>query len=98
MVLFDNGERNVLIGIGIGLATATVGKGLFPIVGTLGRPLLKAAVKASLLAYDKGMEVSGHLRETIEDLAAEARAELDAEAARDAMGGDEPPSPDDKVS
>lgn len=45
------------------------------------RPTIKAALKTGVRALEKGTERLAHLRETIEDIAAEVRADLESQAA-----------------
>jgi|SRR5687768_14295517 hypothetical protein len=65
----------LLLGLGAGFAAAT----LIPGVGQAVRPKAKAAIKAGLLAFDRGRVAMAELGETAEDLLAEAKAELAAE-------------------
>ena len=78
MALFNNNERKILLGIGIGVASATLVRGVGSAFRGLGRPALKATVKAGILLFDKGRENLALFKETIEDLSAEARAEIEA--------------------
>lgn len=101
MALFEKRERGILLGVGIGIGATMLAREFFPAIGALGRPLLKAAVKSSLLLYDRGREASARLGETIEDLAAESRVELEVEAAANAAhaaGGAEPAATMEKVN
>lgn len=79
MALFDNNERKILLGIGIGVATASLARGVGSAFRGLGRPVLKAGVKTGILLFDKGREQLALFKETIEDLSAEARAEIEEE-------------------
>ncbi|MFO8003116.1 DUF5132 domain-containing protein [Thioalkalivibrio sp.] len=74
-----NGDtaKGVMIGVGLVL-TAPL---LLAAVGGFGRPAARAAVKAGLLAYEKGMETAAELGELVEDLFAEAEAEIESERA-----------------
>lgn len=64
--------RNVAIGAGVVLlAPAAVS-----LIGTLMRPIAKAAIKSGLMVYDKSREIAEETKESIEDLTAEARAEI----------------------
>lgn len=74
-----NGDtaKGVMIGVGLVL-TAPL---LLAAVGGFGRPAARAAVKAGLLAYEKGMETATEFGELVEDLLAEAEAEIEAERA-----------------
>jgi hypothetical protein len=46
------------------------------LIGSLMRPVAKAAIKGGLMVYDKGREIAAETQESIEDIAAEAKAEL----------------------
>lgn len=76
VVVKDEG-RNVIIGIGIGLASTAILKGIVPMFAGVGRPLAKATIKSGLAAYDRGREAWAHFAEVVEDLAVEARSELE---------------------
>lgn len=64
--------RNVALGVGVVLLAPVA----VSLIGTLMRPIAKAAIKSGLMVYDKGREIAAETRESIEDLAAEAKAEL----------------------
>jgi hypothetical protein len=75
-----------LLGIGNGLRIGTsiaIGAGavllapvVIPVIGSVLRPLAKAAIKGSLLAYEGVKITLAETKETIEDLAAEAKSEI----------------------
>ena len=65
--------RNVAMGAGVVLLAPVA----VSLIGSLMRPVAKAAIKSGLMVYDKGREIAAETRESIEDLAAEAKAELD---------------------
>jgi hypothetical protein len=79
MALF-NGGRGLLAGIGIGVLAATVGRRIAPAFAGLGRPVAKAAIKSGLTLYDRGRVRFAVMRETFDDLAAEARVEIERES------------------
>ncbi len=82
MGLFDNGWKgNILTGLAIGIGSAVLGPVVIPILSRTAKPLAKAAIKGSLLLYEKGKEKVAEAQEVVEDLMAEARSELDEEAA-----------------
>ena len=82
MGLFDNGWKgNILGGLAIGIGSAVLAPVVIPILSRTAKPLAKAAIKGSLLMYEKGKEKMAEAQEVVEDLMAEARSELDAEAA-----------------
>jgi hypothetical protein len=89
MALFEDEQKRVLIGVGIGLAAAGLIRELIPALRGVGRPLAKATIKSSLALIEKGREKAAELGEAFEDLVAEARAELDAE--REGAGGEQAP-------
>ncbi len=69
------------IAIGAGLtAAALLAKSALS--GAGGRALLRAAVKSSLLAYEKTREVLAEAAENLEDIVAEVQDELRAEKMR----------------
>lgn len=63
--------KGVLIGLGLAVAAT--------LLATSGRPMAKAAIKSGMLLYEKGMEKLAELNESLEDIVAEARAEVDEE-------------------
>ena len=67
-------------GLAIGLGAVLLAPVVIPLVGTVLRPVAKAAIKGSLVAYEKAKLTAAETFESLEDLAAEAKAEL-AEAA-----------------
>lgn len=71
-------KANVWTGlaIGVGLLVAPV---LIPMIGQVARPLVKSAIKGGLMAYERASEILADALETVEDLAAEAKAEVHAE-------------------
>lgn len=77
MALLNGNERKILLGISIGVASASLARGIGSAFRGLGRPMLKATVKSGILLFDKGRESLAQFKEVIEDLAAEARAEID---------------------
>jgi hypothetical protein len=48
-----------------------------PILASVVKPMAKAAIKGGFLLYQKGREVAAETQEVVEDLVAEARAELE---------------------
>jgi len=85
MALFDNGLKigtPVLIGIGA-LILAPV---ILPVVGSAVKPLAKATIKSGLIVIQKGKELISEAVETLEDIAAEVKAELIAEREGAAAG------------
>lgn len=81
MALFDNGIR-LGTGVAIGLGALILAPTIIPIVGSIVKPLAKAAIKGAIVLVDKGKELIAETREVIEDLTAEAQAELSQEQAQ----------------
>jgi hypothetical protein len=60
-------------GVGLSLVTPLV----LTALATVARPAARAAIKAGLVLYQRGREKVAEVGEVIEDLVAEAQAELD---------------------
>lgn len=80
MALFDNGIK-LGTGIAIGIGAIVLAPAVIPAVAAIVKPLAKAGIKSGLAIYCKGKEVVAETVEVFEDLTAEAKAELAAEAA-----------------
>lgn len=59
-----------------GIAAIVLLPVLVPVVAGVGKPVAKAAIKGGILFYEKGKGVIAEAGESLEDLVAEARAEL----------------------
>ena len=66
------------VAIGVGLLVAPV---VIPMIVTAARPVAKAAIKGGIMLYEKGREMLAEVSEVVEDLAAEAKSEVQAELA-----------------
>src|SRR5258706_1999602 len=75
----QSGKSRLILGVGIGIAVAGAVRQIAPAFRGLGRPLAKAAMKSTLTLLDRGRLQMAEFKESVEDLAAEARAELTAE-------------------
>ena len=64
----------------VGVAVAVVAPVLLPVVGAAVRPILKTAIKGGILLYNKGRELVAEAVESVEDLTAEAKAEMEPKA------------------
>ncbi|MGB6065807.1 MAG: DUF5132 domain-containing protein [Desulfomonilaceae bacterium] len=64
------------VAIGVGLLVAPV---VIPMIATAARPVAKAGIKGSLMLYEKCREMIAEVAEVVEDLAAEAKSEVQAE-------------------
>lgn len=74
------GGSRLILGIGIGIAVASAARRIAPAFRGVGRPLAKAAVKSTLILMDRSRLRLAELKESVDDMAAEARAELADEA------------------
>lgn len=75
MALFDGGFKigtGLLVGVGAILLAPVV----IPAAAAVLRPVAKAAIKGGFVLFQKGRETIAETVEMIEDIAAEARAEL----------------------
>jgi hypothetical protein len=88
MAMNGDTAKGVAIGVGIALLAPVALAGL----AGVGRPAARAAVKAGLLMYEKGLETAAELGEILEDLVAEAEAEIEADRAAQSEVGDAPSS------
>lgn len=67
--------------LALGIGAVVLAPVVIPALTTLSRPLAKAAVKSSMILYEKGRETFAEVGEVIEDLVAEAKAEIQAQQA-----------------
>ena len=81
-------------GLAIGVAIVALAPLAAPIVAGLAKPIARAAIRTSLIAYEKGREALAEVGEVVEDLVAEARAEL----AKQDSDGSEPGSVDNATA
>lgn len=81
-VLKGDAGRGVLIGLAVAALTPL----MMPVLAAVAKPLARAAIKTGIIAYEKGREVLAEVGEVIEDLVAEAHAELaESEVAKAAV-------------
>lgn len=77
MDMFKVGSLGPGIAIGVGAAF------LLPvtarIVGAVAKPLIKETIKGGMYVYDTGRHYAAEVGETLEDISAEARAEMKKE-------------------
>lgn len=66
-------------GLAIGAAAVLLAPVVLPVVGGVLRSLTKAGVKGGLIMYEKGKLAVAEAKESFEDMAAEARAEMEEE-------------------
>ncbi|MDX9786521.1 MAG: DUF5132 domain-containing protein [Desulfobacterales bacterium] len=74
MKIFSGGLSvgNIAIGAGVVLLAPVI----IPVVGSILKPLAKAIIKGGLLAYEGVKVTIAETKETLEDLAAEAKSEI----------------------
>ncbi|GLI34666.1 DUF5132 domain-containing protein [Desulforhabdus amnigena] len=75
MALFDNGLK-MGTGIAVGIGALILAPVVLPVVGSVVKPLLKATIKGGIILFEKGREAIAETAEVLEDIAAEAKAEL----------------------
>lgn len=78
--------QGLFLGLGGGLALAALFPRIAPVVHAIARPLTKAVIKETLVGMDRLRTEAAKMSETLEDLVAEARAELASEAPEGAAG------------
>lgn len=93
MAIQDFFKGNAAVTLAIGLAGAVLIPIVLPVVVRAARPLAKAVIKSGLIVFEKGRESFAEMGEVVEDVVAEAKAEIEhehvARMATDAMA--EPP-------
>ncbi len=69
--------ENVVEDLGVpGIAAVVLLPVFIPVVAGVGKPLAKAAIKGGIVLYEKGKGVIAEVGESLEDIMAEAKAEL----------------------
>lgn len=66
---------DIWTGVAIGLAVLAAPI-FIPMVAAAAKPILKTGIKTGYLVYDKTCEIIAEAKESMEDLAAEAKAEV----------------------
>ncbi len=64
-------------GVAIGIGVAILAPVAIAVLSGAARPVARAALKSGILFYEKGREKVAEFGEAMEDLAAEARAEME---------------------
>jgi hypothetical protein len=62
--------------LALGAAAVILAPAAIALMGSIVRPLAKAAIKGGLMVYEKGREVTTETTETFGDLTAEAKSEI----------------------
>lgn len=87
----DGVNRDMVKGLALGVGVGLLAPVVFPALGRVARPGMNAAIRAGVLAWERGRETLAELGEYAEDMVAEARAGRTppaADAAREeAVGG-----------
>ncbi len=73
---------NIVTALAFGIGAAILAPVIVPLFSGLVRPLIKATIKGGLKLYQTGRETIAEVGEGVEDLFAEAKAELKQEAER----------------
>ena len=90
--LFRNDvTRGVMIGAGLVLLVPLAVVTLAPVA----RPALRGALKAGMLAYEKGRETLAEFAEKFDDVSADVQAELRQARMAEASTADETPAEDE---
>lgn len=77
MAIFNNGFKgNIFGGLAIGIGVAILAPVVVPILASVAKPIAKAAIKGGIMLYEKGKEAVAEAGEVVEDLVAEAKAEM----------------------
>ncbi len=80
-------KGNLATGVVVGIGLVALAPVLAPALSGSAQPLLKSLVKTGLLALEKGREALAEAGEALEDLVAEAAAELAEEESARTNGG-----------
>ena len=76
----ENFKSNLIIGLVAGVGASLLGPVLRPFLASVSRSLTKATIKGSIHLYEKGRESFAELGETVDDLMAEVKSELETGA------------------
>jgi hypothetical protein len=87
MAIEDIFKGDSVKGLAIGLGAAILIPVVLPVVAAVARPLARAAIKTGIMMFEKGRETVAEMSEVVEDLIAEAKAEI--EESRTARGAGE---------
>ena len=74
-------KSNVVTGLAAGIGATLLAPVLLPMLARIAKPLTKSVIKTGMTVYEKGRESFAELSETVDDLVAEAKVELETEAA-----------------
>ena len=92
MAIFQDGlKRNILFGLAIGIGSAVLAPIVIPILASVVKPIAKATIKGGLMLFERGKELAAEAQESMEDMVAEAKAELSEEQKGSASMPEIPP-------
>jgi hypothetical protein len=69
-------KGNIISGLAIGIGSAIIAPMVTPALSKAAKPLAKAAIKGGLMLFETGKEKFAEACEVVDDLVAEARAEI----------------------
>ncbi len=81
MRIFGNGIS--MGGLAIGAGVVLLAPVVLPIIGAALKPVFKAVIKGGILAYEGAKVSIAETKESLEDLAAEAKAEISQAAPKE---------------
>ncbi|RJR46769.1 MAG: DUF5132 domain-containing protein [Desulfobacteraceae bacterium] len=70
---------DIVGGVAIGAAAVILGPVLLPVASGILKSFAKIAIKGGLIAYERGKVAMAEAQEAVEDITAEAKAELSEE-------------------
>jgi hypothetical protein len=70
-------------GLAVGAGVVLLAPIVIPMIGAVLKPVAKAMIKGGLIAYESAKVSLAETKETIEDLAAEAKAEMAQQPAQE---------------
>jgi len=74
-------DKKYLLGAAVAVGAVMLVPGVAAALGRAGRPLMRAATRTGAVAYDEFRRAGAEAYEHMEDIAAEIRAEMEAERA-----------------
>ncbi len=72
-------KGKIVTGLAIGVGAAVLAPVVLPMLSQLVKPVTKGIMKGGLLLFEKGREAAAETGEVVEDLWAEAKAEVSEE-------------------
>ena len=73
-------KSNIITGLAAGVGATLLAPVLLPFLASIVRPATKAAIKGGVVLYEKGRESLAEFSETVDDLVAEAKSEMETGA------------------